>query len=58
MQMAEEHCKGRIVSILEGGYRDRGPGEAFNGLSQCAENHVRTLMSGKIQPETPFFRLP
>lgn len=58
MQMAEEHCKGRIVSILEGGYRDRGSDEAFNGLSECAENHVRTLMSGKIQQETPFFRLP
>jgi acetoin utilization deacetylase AcuC-like enzyme len=58
MQMAEEHCRGRIVSILEGGYRDRGSSQGFNGLSQCAENHVRTLMSGRIQPETPFFRLP
>ncbi|MBN1981569.1 MAG: histone deacetylase, partial [Chitinivibrionales bacterium] len=57
MQIADQYCKGKIVSILEGGYYDRGSSpNTFYGLSQCAENHVRTLLSGEIQPETPFFK--
>jgi hypothetical protein len=28
---------------------------SYTGLAQCAENHVRTLLTGKIQPETPYF---
>jgi hypothetical protein len=48
--------------MLEGGYADspsdpniQGPSETFSGLSQCAENHIKTLMTGVVQPETPFY---
>jgi hypothetical protein len=61
-QIADTHAGGRLVSMLEGGYVDSprdatvsGTGETFSGLSQCAENHVRTLMTGEEQPETPFY---
>jgi acetoin utilization deacetylase AcuC-like enzyme len=56
MELAAEFAGGRIVSILEGGYADAGtfPG-TFLGLMQCVENHVRTLMTGELQPETPFY---
>jgi acetoin utilization deacetylase AcuC-like enzyme len=58
MDLAEEFSGGRIVSMLEGGYADSGGTSPamFNGLEQCAENHVRTLMSGELQPETQFYR--
>ncbi len=36
MQLAERHAGGRIVSVLEGGYR-------LAGLAACAGAHVRTL---------------
>lgn len=56
MDIADEHYNGRIVSLLEGGYFDRGSNpQTYYGLSQCAENHVRTLMTGEIQNETEFF---
>lgn len=56
MDIANKHSQGRVVSILEGGYYDRGSSPAtFFGLSQCAENHVRTLLTGEIQSETPYF---
>jgi acetoin utilization deacetylase AcuC-like enzyme len=57
MDIAEEFCEGRIVSMLEGGYADNnGKNPAtFNGLMECVENHVRTLMTGELQPETPSF---
>jgi acetoin utilization deacetylase AcuC-like enzyme len=56
MDIANSYSQGRVVSILEGGYCDRGSlPNTFYGLSQCAENHVRTLLTGKIQEETPFF---
>lgn len=35
--IAERHCEGRIVSMLEGGY-------ALPALSRCATAHVRVLM--------------
>ena len=57
MDIAEEFSGGRIVSILEGGYADnngRSPA-TFNGLTECVENHVRTLMTGELQPETPYY---
>ena len=37
MTMAAQHCGGRIVSVLEGGY-------ALNGLASAAVAHVQTLM--------------
>lgn len=57
MDMAEEFSGGRIVSILEGGYADNNGANpaTYNGLVQCVENHVRTLMTGELQPETPFY---
>jgi acetoin utilization deacetylase AcuC-like enzyme len=47
----------RIVSLLEGGYYDAGSSPTtYFGLSQCAENHVRALMTGTVQMETEFFQ--
>ncbi len=37
-QIAEEHCRGRLVSVLEGGYD-------LDGLAASVEAHVRTLSS-------------
>ena len=57
MDLAEEFSGGRIVSILEGGYADYNSSSPakFNGLMECVENHVRTLMTGDLQSETPFY---
>jgi acetoin utilization deacetylase AcuC-like enzyme len=58
MGIANEHCAGKIVSILEGGYNDRGSYPyTWYGLAQCAENHVKTLLTGEYQPETPFYKV-
>jgi hypothetical protein len=61
-QIADAYAGGRLVSMLEGGYADspRDPGvagsqETFSGLSQCAENHIKTLMTGEVQPETAYY---
>jgi acetoin utilization deacetylase AcuC-like enzyme len=35
--IAREHCNGRLVTVLEGGYNLRG-------LAECVELHVRALM--------------
>lgn len=35
--LAEEHCQGRIVSVLEGGYH-------LDALGRAAFNHIRALM--------------
>jgi len=35
--IAREHCNGRLVTVLEGGYN-------LGGLADCAELHVRALM--------------
>lgn len=37
MKLADKHCKGRVVSMLEGGYD-------LEGLSKSVGVHVRTLM--------------
>ncbi len=39
MEVAEEHCDGRIVSMLEGGYD-------LEGLASSCAMHVQTLMDG------------
>jgi len=61
-QIADTYAGGKLVSMLEGGYVDSprdssvyGTGQTFSGLSQCAENHVKTLITGEEQPETPFY---
>ncbi|HYO81137.1 MAG TPA: histone deacetylase [Bryobacteraceae bacterium] len=38
MDFADQHCGGRIVSVLEGGY-------SLSGLAASATAHVRTLMT-------------
>lgn len=62
MRIADAYSGGKLVSVLEGGYSDsprdsavKGTGHTFSGLAQCAENHVKTLLTGEEQPETPFF---
>lgn len=52
MQLAEEHAKGRVVSLLEGGYADSDSSGAYtyNGLSSSVEAHVATLLSGDLYP--------
>jgi acetoin utilization deacetylase AcuC-like enzyme len=37
-QLAEDECAGRIVSVLEGGYR-------LDGLAECAAAHVEALQA-------------
>jgi acetoin utilization deacetylase AcuC-like enzyme len=39
MEIADESCSGRIVSVLEGGYD-------LEGLQQSAAAHVTALMRG------------
>jgi acetoin utilization deacetylase AcuC-like enzyme len=39
MQIADENCNGRIVSMLEGGYD-------LQGLSRSVAAHVTALMHG------------
>ncbi|MBN1759085.1 MAG: hypothetical protein JW863_12245, partial [Chitinispirillaceae bacterium] len=61
-QIADTWAGGKLVSLLEGGYRDLprdetvpGREHTYSGLAQCAENHVKTLLTGDVEPETPFF---
>jgi acetoin utilization deacetylase AcuC-like enzyme len=37
MDLADRHCQGRLVSVLEGGY-------ALDGLARASEAHVRALL--------------
>ena len=39
LAVAERHCKGRLVSLLEGGYD-------LDALAEASAAHVRTLMHG------------
>mmetsp|Transcript_1042 Transcript_1042/g.1348 ORF Transcript_1042/g.1348 Transcript_1042/m.1348 type:complete len:909 (+) Transcript_1042:110-2836(+) len=44
VQLANNHCEGRIISVLEGGYRIQGgPVSAFG---RSVANHVEALMHG------------
>jgi acetoin utilization deacetylase AcuC-like enzyme len=36
MEIADKHCKGRIISMLEGGYN-------IDKLPLCVEEHLRVL---------------
>lgn len=38
LDVAEKHCGGRLVSVLEGGY-------SLSGLAAAATSHIRTLIS-------------
>jgi len=49
MQVAEMHCQGRVVSVLEGGYNARSP---EGGLAACVSSHVKMLCGMlKLPPE-------
>lgn len=41
MQLAEQYCDGRIVSVLEGGYN-------LHGLASAVKVHIETLLGKKI----------
>jgi len=45
-EIARTHAAGRLVSVLEGGYADRGSSYTYHGLAQSVEAHVRALVSG------------
>ncbi len=55
MAIADKHCQGRLVSLLEGGYADAGTSSDFNGLASCAQYHVQTLMTGIVPKDEPVF---
>lgn len=44
MQLAEQYCDGRIVSILEGGYN-------LDGLASAVTSHVKTLLNQSVDKE-------
>ena len=46
MGIADRHCQGRLVSVLEGGYD-------LAGLAQCAQAHVRALLERDTQAAIP-----
>ena len=61
-QIADTYSGGKLVSVLEGGYADnprdttvKGTDDTYSGLAQCADTHIKTLLTGDEQPETPFF---
>jgi hypothetical protein len=62
MDIADEWCGGKIVSILEGGYADNNTNygsttysPTFIGLAAAAQAHAATLSTGELQPEDPYF---
>ena len=42
MEIADKHCEGRLISMLEGGYN-------INKLPLCVEEHVRVLAGSTEQ---------
>eukprot|EP00831_Metopus_contortus_P025060 TRINITY_DN21703_c0_g2_i3.p1 TRINITY_DN21703_c0_g2~~TRINITY_DN21703_c0_g2_i3.p1 ORF type:complete len:131 (-),score=12.00 TRINITY_DN21703_c0_g2_i3:132-524(-) len=49
MALANQHSKGRIISILEGGY-------SLNKLPELAANHVSILLKGQRRSQQLFWR--
>jgi hypothetical protein len=60
--IADTYAEGRLVSMLEGGYSDVGEGagiceyETYYGLASCAYNHIATLLTNDVQPETEYYK--
>jgi acetoin utilization deacetylase AcuC-like enzyme len=54
MEIADTYAEGKLVALLEGGYADTD-GNTYNGLAECADSLVATLVSGELQKESPFF---
>ena len=40
LEVADEHCEGRVVSVLEGGYNP-------DALAECVETHLQTLLEAE-----------
>ena len=55
MDVAEKHCNGKLVTLLEGGYRNRGT-DQYRAIAECASSLLATLISGEEQPESAFYR--
>jgi acetoin utilization deacetylase AcuC-like enzyme len=55
MDIADTHCAGKLVVLLEGGYADSDGANTYHGLAECADSLVATLVSGDIQDESPYF---
>jgi acetoin utilization deacetylase AcuC-like enzyme len=51
MDIAQSYCSGRVVSMLEGGYTGVDPQNPYEELASCVEMHIKTLMTGTLQPE-------
>ncbi|MEN8170674.1 MAG: histone deacetylase family protein, partial [Pseudomonadota bacterium] len=43
IELAAHHARGRIVSMLEGGY-------ALNALGRCATQHIGVLIGAPLRP--------
>ena len=52
LAMAEEHCRGRILFVLEGGYDPRPAWREGRPIRSWAKRPGRNRRSGKIQPSS------
>lgn len=55
MEIADTYAEGKLVALLEGGYADADGNNTYNGLAECADSLVATLVSGEVQNESPYF---
>jgi acetoin utilization deacetylase AcuC-like enzyme len=55
MEIADTYAEGKLVALLEGGYADTDGNNTYNGLAECVDSLVATLVSGEIQNESPYF---
>lgn len=55
MEIADTYADGKLVALLEGGYADTDGNNTYNGLAECADSLVATLVSGELQKESPYF---
>ena len=56
VQVANRSCQGRIVSVLEGGYRIRGG--MISAFARSVAAHVGGLTSGSLQVRVLMLPLP
>jgi acetoin utilization deacetylase AcuC-like enzyme len=55
MDIADAYADGKLVALLEGGYADSDGDNSYHGLAECADSLTATLVSGKLQDESPYF---
>jgi acetoin utilization deacetylase AcuC-like enzyme len=48
---AHRTCRGKIVSMLEGGYADKNMENSWNNLASSAQAHVKTLIRKQVPEE-------